>query len=128
DAIATYTPASNYNGPDAFTFRVTQGALTSPLATVSIAVAAANDPPVATPQTVEINPVSTGAFADIVLKGTDPENSPLTFAIVTQPSRGNQTGKPPHSRYTCRTAPERKVYGEAADRAVGDRQLHLPRE
>ena len=37
-ATRTYTPDADYNGPDALTFRVSQGGLTSAPATVSIAV------------------------------------------------------------------------------------------
>ena len=43
----TYTPAANYNGPDSFTFRASDGSLVSNTATVSITVAPVNDAPVA---------------------------------------------------------------------------------
>jgi PKD repeat protein len=48
-ANLSYTPAANYNGPDSFTFRVTdaQGAASAAAATVSITVVAVNDPPLA---------------------------------------------------------------------------------
>jgi VCBS repeat-containing protein len=46
----TYTPAANFNGADNFTFRASDGALSSNTSTVSITVAAVNDAPVvATP-------------------------------------------------------------------------------
>ena len=44
----TYTPAANYDGPDSFTFSVSDGALVSATATVSITVTAVDDPPVTT--------------------------------------------------------------------------------
>src|SRR5207245_4561965 len=42
----TYTPASNYNGPDSFTYRASDGSLSSALATVTLTVNAVNDAPV----------------------------------------------------------------------------------
>lgn len=42
----TYLPAADYNGPDSFTFTVSDGALISAVATVSITVASVDDPPV----------------------------------------------------------------------------------
>ncbi|MEO5367850.1 MAG: tandem-95 repeat protein, partial [Magnetococcus sp. WYHC-3] len=44
-ASRTYTPAANYNGADNFTFVVSDGALTSTPATVSITVTPVNDAP-----------------------------------------------------------------------------------
>jgi hypothetical protein len=44
-ASRTYTPAANYHGPDSFTFRASDGAADSNVATVSITVRPINDPP-----------------------------------------------------------------------------------
>ena len=41
----TYTPTSNYNGSDSFTFKCNDGTVDSPPATVSITVTAVNDAP-----------------------------------------------------------------------------------
>ena len=43
-ASLTYTPDPDFNGSDAFTFTVSDGAITSPPATVSVAVAPVDDP------------------------------------------------------------------------------------
>jgi VCBS repeat-containing protein len=47
DGSFTYTPATNYNGPDSFTYKANDGSLDSNVATVSITVNAVNDPPTA---------------------------------------------------------------------------------
>src|SRR6185312_9305534 len=94
----TYTPAAHYNGPDSFTFTVTDDAtaggppLTSSSATVTIGVSAVNDVPTATPQSVS---GTEDAALPIVLTGDDgdPEvNQTLTFAIAAPPSHGQLTG------------------------------------
>ena len=41
----TYTPAANYSGSDSFTYRASDGTLTSNLATVTLTVTAVNDAP-----------------------------------------------------------------------------------
>jgi VCBS repeat-containing protein len=45
DGSFTYTPAANYNGPDAFTYHATDGTLPSATGTVAITVNPVNDPP-----------------------------------------------------------------------------------
>jgi hypothetical protein len=47
-ANLTYMPASNYNGPDTFTFKVNDGQVDSNVATVAITVRPVNDVPVCT--------------------------------------------------------------------------------
>jgi VCBS repeat-containing protein len=93
----TYKPNANYNGPDSFTFKVNDGALDSAAATVSITVTAVNDAPVANAQAVttdEDTPVV------ITLTGSDIENSPLTFIVVTQPQHGTLSGAGASRTYT----------------------------
>lgn len=43
----TYTPSADFNGSDSFTFKVNDGSIDSSLVTVSTAVTAVNDAPVA---------------------------------------------------------------------------------
>ncbi|MCK6472077.1 MAG: Ig-like domain-containing protein [Planctomycetes bacterium] len=81
----TYTPASNYNGPDSFTFRANDGSLNSNTATVSITVTAVNDAPVASNQSVSTAEDTAKA---ITLTATDIEGSALTFTVVANPLHG----------------------------------------
>jgi VCBS repeat-containing protein len=95
--LVTYTPDADFNGLDSFTFTVSDGDLTSLPATVSITVDAGNDIPVANAQSVttaEETPLP------IVLTGSDPEGSALTFAIATQPANGTLAGAAPNVTYT----------------------------
>ena len=47
DGSFTYTPFSDYNGPDSFTYVANDGSVDSNVATVSITVTEVNDAPVA---------------------------------------------------------------------------------
>jgi large repetitive protein len=93
----TYTPSANYNGSDSFTFTVSDGSLASLAATVSITVAAVNDAPVASAQSVSLNQDTARA---IVLSATDADNNPLTYAIASNPSHGALSGSAPNVTYT----------------------------
>src|SRR5207245_63517 len=92
----TYTPATDYNGPDSFTYKANDGSLDSNVATVSITVTPVNDAPVATAQTVTTNE---DTAKPITLSGTDVEGSPLTFFVVTGPAHGTLIGAPPALTY-----------------------------
>ena len=48
DGSFLYTPTADYNGPDSFTYRASDGTLTSNLATVALTVTASNDRPTVT--------------------------------------------------------------------------------
>lgn len=87
----SYTPAANYAGSDSFTFHVSDGALQSSPATVSITVTAVNDAPTAdaaSASTVANTPV------DLVLTGSDVEGAVLGFFLVTPPAHGTIYGLP----------------------------------
>jgi VCBS repeat-containing protein len=81
----TFSPAADYNGPASFTYKVNDGTVDSNVATVNITVAAVNDAPVARNASVTANedtPVSGTVTA------TDIDSPTLTYAVVTQPTRG----------------------------------------
>jgi len=85
---ATYTPTSNYNGADSFTFNANDGIVDSNTATVSITVTAVDDAPVASDQSVT-TPEDTSV--DITLSATDADGDSLTYSIVDVPSHGTVT-------------------------------------
>jgi hypothetical protein len=92
-----YTPATNYHGPDSFTFRAFDGALYSAPATISIDVTPVNDPPTADDQSVS-TPQDTPV--PIILTGSDVDGDPLDFSIATPPLHGGLSGTPPNVTYT----------------------------
>jgi Bacterial Ig domain len=70
-ANLTYIPAEDYRGPDSFTFKASDGIANSDLATVSIAVNAVNNAPVATNDTMSTNEDTPLVFAAGRLLGND---------------------------------------------------------
>jgi autotransporter-associated beta strand protein len=97
----TYTPATNFpagnvNGSDSFTFVVSDGTLTSAVATVSITVTPVNDSPRALAQSVS---VSANTETGITLTGSDPEGYALSYAVASTPSHGTLSGVAPDLTY-----------------------------
>jgi VCBS repeat-containing protein len=92
----TYTPNGNFHGTDSFTYKTSDGALDSNIATVTLTVAAVNDAPVAgndSATTAEDSPVD----VDVLANDTDAEGDILAVADVTDPMRGTVAivdGKP----------------------------------
>jgi len=86
----TYTPAANYNGPDSFTFKANDGSLDSNVATVTIAVTAVNDAPVANADTLSATEDTQVIFNAVQLLGndTDVDGDPLSIASVTSGAGG----------------------------------------
>jgi len=92
----TYTPATGYTGSDQFTFLVNDGTVDSAAATVSISVVAGNSAPVATPKTLVTNEDTNVAAT---LAGSDPDGNPITFSIVSVPTKGTFSGTVPNLTY-----------------------------
>lgn len=81
----TYTPNSNYNGTDSFTYKANDGTGDSNGSTVSITITSVNDNPVANNQSVSLNEDNS---LNGQLTGSDAEGSPLTFTLATGAMKG----------------------------------------
>jgi uncharacterized protein (TIGR03437 family) len=79
-----YTPASNFNGTDSFTFKVSNGSAESAAATVFIAVTPVNDAPVLNVPTLLT--VSAGETLNLVVTATDIDGDrSLRFTVTDLP-------------------------------------------
>ena len=93
----TYRSDSNLHGDDFFTYVTNDGATNSMLATVSISIAATNDSPSASSQTIDSKEDTT---VNIMLLGSDVDGDTISYLIVSQPSNGSLTGSGKSQTYT----------------------------
>ncbi|HTD65021.1 MAG TPA: Ig-like domain-containing protein [Candidatus Limnocylindria bacterium] len=90
DGSFLYTPNPDYLGADSFMYRVTDGAVTSAVATVSITVGAVNDAPVATnndystDEDVPLTIAAPGVLGDDI----DLDGDTLSAVLMSGPSHG----------------------------------------
>jgi uncharacterized delta-60 repeat protein len=82
DGTFTYTPALNYNGPDSFTFKVSDGTTESAPAEVSVTVRAVNDAPTVTGGPFAVPENSAAGTAVGTVTGADVEGDTLTYSIT----------------------------------------------
>jgi VCBS repeat-containing protein len=94
DGSFDYTPASGFAGQDAFTYRLSDGVLTSNTATVALTVAAADRAPVAAADayvTREDEPLRVSAANGVLGNDSDPDQDALTAELITGPAHGGVT-------------------------------------
>lgn len=90
----TYTPATNSNGVDSFTYRASDGSTLSNVATVTINVTPVNDEPVAAAdhyEGFEDVPFMISAALGVLTNDVDPDGPSLTAQLVATTSRGTLT-------------------------------------
>ena len=89
DNILSYTPDENYNGIDTITYKANDGKVDSNVSTISINITPVNDTPIA--QDIDISMNEDEGTRDIILQGSDIDNSNLTYSIINGPSHGTYT-------------------------------------
>lgn len=89
----TYTPRANFYGSDSFTYRASDGQVTSASATVTIAVNSVNDAPVASADSYGTAPGLPLAVAapGILGNDSDVDGDSLTASLETGPANGSLT-------------------------------------
>ncbi|MDO0972856.1 beta strand repeat-containing protein, partial [Mycolicibacterium frederiksbergense] len=90
DGSFTYTPDTDFNGADSFTYTAGDGTATSSTATVSITVNAVNDAPVTVADSFTTNE-DTALTGNVLTNDTDADGNTLTATLVTGPANGTLT-------------------------------------
>jgi hypothetical protein len=98
--LVTYTPNTNYNGPDLFSWVVSLSGCVTTTYTQPINVTPLNDKPTAQDLSVI---VPANIATAIHLAGSDADGSNLTFQVSFPPGHGTLSGTPPNLTYTPQT-------------------------
>ena len=89
----TYTPTTNYNGSDSFTYKASDGQTNSSVATVTITINPVNDAPIATNDSYNVNEDTTLniSASGILSNDSDVDGDSLTAVLVSTVSHGTLT-------------------------------------
>jgi VCBS repeat-containing protein len=90
DGSFSYTPATNYNGADSFTYKANDGTADSGTATVTITITAVNDAPVAVADSYNVNEdvTLTVAVPGVLGNDSDADGDALNAVLVSGPTHG----------------------------------------
>ena len=96
DGSFTYTPASNANGADSFSYKANDGSADSSAATVAITVTAVDDAPAATDDAFTINEDTSlnASSPGVLANDADADSSGLTAVLVSGVAHGTLTLNP----------------------------------
>ena len=87
DGTIAYTPASNFNGADSFTYTIGDGQGGSATATVSVTVTGVNDAPAAGDDSAT-TAEDTAATIAVLANDSDGDGDSLTVSSVSEPAHG----------------------------------------
>ncbi len=94
DGSFTYTPTSDFNSTDFFTYQASDGTFSSNVVTVTISVNPVNDAPVATGDEYSVDEdtvLATDAVFGLLSNDSDPEGDALAALLVDSPDNGTLT-------------------------------------
>ena len=101
DGSFSYTPNANYNGPDSFVYRASDGTAQSGDTTVTLSVNSVPDAPAGTIDgtggtytTAEDGSLTVPALTGVLGNDVDGDGDPLTAVLVSGPSHGTLTLNP----------------------------------
>ena len=92
DGSFSYTPGSNYNGSDSFTYFANDGTVNSSSATVTISVASQNDAPDAVDDGFTVDENSSGNSLMVLGNDSDPDNPAEVLTITAVDNPTTQSG------------------------------------
>jgi hypothetical protein len=96
DGLITYTPASNFSGTDQLAYQISDNQGAESTATVTIQINEVNDQPSADDLTITTDE---DVSVSIILGGSDVDDDPLDFTLITSPANGTLTGTAPNLTY-----------------------------
>ncbi|MDQ3509852.1 MAG: cadherin-like domain-containing protein [Actinomycetota bacterium] len=102
-----YAPRLNLNGPDSFTYKVSDGQAESAAATVSISITPVNDAPVARNDAARTL-INRAVNINVLANDSDVDGDRLSSAIVSRPARGVVSR---NANNTIRYTPPRNFVG-----------------
>src|SRR5437762_286720 len=85
----TYTPNANYNGPESFTYTISDGNGGVATATVHITVVPVNDPPVAHDDSTTVNQDTMNNIINVLANDTDIDGDLLHLSFVSAAAHGS---------------------------------------